>query len=173
MRKWGKLIFKKILNYKDIKDTFKKINQIKNKVLVGGCFDILHYGHLIFLEKAKNQGDYLIVALESDEFIFNHKKRPPFHKQDERAYILANLIMVDLIIKLPYFTNDKEYEELVRLVRPSTIALTKGDPHYQKKKKQAKLVGAKIYLSPFIKNFSSRKIIKYATFLSHRTAEKN
>ena len=41
----------------------------KKTVLVGGCFDILHIGHVRFLQAAKKQGDILIVVLESDEFI--------------------------------------------------------------------------------------------------------
>nr|WP_236682642.1 adenylyltransferase/cytidyltransferase family protein [Rickettsia felis] len=43
-------------------------------VLVGGCFDLLHYGHIEFLRKAKKQGKYLIVALEPDETIIKYKK---------------------------------------------------------------------------------------------------
>ncbi|WP_425362028.1 adenylyltransferase/cytidyltransferase family protein [Candidatus Tisiphia endosymbiont of Mystacides longicornis] len=49
-----------------------KNNQL---VLVGGCFDLLHYGHIQFLRNAKAQGNYLIVALEPDETINNYKKR--------------------------------------------------------------------------------------------------
>ncbi len=56
-------------------------------VLVGGCFDVLHYGHLEFLHEAKKQGKYLIVALEPDETIIKYKKRKPIHNQLQRAKI--------------------------------------------------------------------------------------
>ena len=62
------------------------INSIKEPiVLVGGCFDILHFGHLMFLKNAKEEGKVLVVLLESDEFIKKFKHREPVHKQNERA----------------------------------------------------------------------------------------
>ena len=56
------------------------------KVLVGGCFDLIHYGHIVFLKEARKQGDYLIVALESDDNVKKYKgENRPVHKQSERA----------------------------------------------------------------------------------------
>ena len=61
-------------------------------VLVGGCFDILHLGHVVFLEKAKKEGDVLVVLLESDEKVrFLKGKGRPVHTQSERAEILSAL----------------------------------------------------------------------------------
>ena len=70
----------------------------KKTVLVGGCFDILHYGHLRFLSQAKEKGEMLIVALESDTFIRKIKNKKPIHTQEQRAEILAHLNLVDMII---------------------------------------------------------------------------
>ena len=70
----------KIERYKNI--PLNKKCPIHSKiVLVGGCFDLLHYGHIEFLKNAKKQGEYLIVALEPDEAIVNYKKRQPIHNQ--------------------------------------------------------------------------------------------
>jgi len=153
---------------------WKNINKItplllnKKSVLVGGCFDIFHFGHLSFLKRAKRTGDFLIVALESDEFIRKNKQRAPIHSQRERAETLAALEIVDLIIMLPYFKSDKDYFTLVEKIRPKTIAITSGDERKINKKQQSLLVGAKLKIvSPRLKKFASSKIIKqYASFSS-------
>ncbi|MCR4263595.1 MAG: adenylyltransferase/cytidyltransferase family protein, partial [Candidatus Roizmanbacteria bacterium] len=80
------------------------------KVLVGGCFDLIHYGHITFLSEARKQGDYLIVALESDENVKKYKgPNRPIHKQAERAEMLRSLRMVDEVVELPEMKEDYDY----------------------------------------------------------------
>ncbi len=137
----------------------------KKTVLIGGCFDIFHYGHLIFLKKAREQGDFLIVALESDQFIRKYKKRNPVHDQEQRAEILSAVRYVGYVIKLPLLTSDDEYFELVKMVRPSVIAVTEQDSQIENKKKQAAYVKAKLKIvSNLIPKFSTQKIIKTLSF---------
>lgn len=137
-------------------------------VLVGGCFDVLHYGHIRFLKKAKHEGDILIVALESDEFIFKRKKRKPFHSQAKRTEILKSLRMVDEVITIPCLYSDEEYMNFVKKIKPSVIAVTKGDPQLHNKRKQAKAVGGEVKIvTPLLKNFSTRRVIRHA-FISGR-----
>jgi len=149
-----------IIQYKDLhreKQTFEN----KKTVLVGGCFDLIHYGHLKFLESAKEQGDFLVVALESDEFIKKHKRKLPVHQQQERAEILSFLNMVDMIILLPIFQTNNDYFELVKRISPSIIAVTKGDKQLENKKNQAKKIGAEVKeVVTNLKNFSTRNIAK-------------
>lgn len=144
-------------------DAFENVRAtIQNKtiVLVGGCFDIFHYGHLIFLQKAKKQGDVLVVALESDEFIINKKKRNPIHSQKQRAKILSAFEMVDLVILLPYFSKDEEYDQFVEKIKPQIIAITEGDSKSEQKKQQAKRVNAQfVVVNKLISEFSSSQII--------------
>lgn len=149
-----------IIGYEDLNDK-KQIFKNKKTVLVGGCFDLIHFGHLKFLEAAKKEGDFLIVALESDEFIKNHKRKLQVHHQNERGEILANMNMVDMIILLPFFQKNEEYFELVKKISPSIIAVTEGDKQLENKRKQAKLIGAevKIVVSN-LDNFSTRNIAK-------------
>lgn len=156
----------RVLKYFDKKNINKELKG-KKVVLVGGCFDILHFGHIKFLERSKKQGNYLIVALESDEFIKSRKNKKPFHNIQERAEILSSIRYVDLVIKLPFFKSGDEYRELVNFIKPKVIAVSSNDKHYEIKKKLAKDVGGKIKIvSKIFKEFSSTSILKYETILS-------
>lgn len=128
--------------------------------LVGGCFDILHPGHIIFLEKAKRVGDILVVLLESDQKIKKIKgSNRPIHTQKERAKILSALRYVDFVLMLPFMENIKDYDELILKIKPDVIAVAKGgqDTHHQR---SAKLVGAKLkYVTRMVKNYSTSQIL--------------
>ena len=95
-----------------IAQTLREQNQ--RIVVAGGCFDILHLGHITFLEKAKEQADSLIILLESDENI-KRTKGParPINTQHDRAKILSSLTVVDYVITLPPIHNNEIYECLV------------------------------------------------------------
>jgi len=141
--------------------SFSQVFKNKKTVLVGGCFDLIHFGHLKFLEKAKEQGDFLIVALESDEFIKKHKKKLSIHNQRERAEVLSSLNMVDLVVLLPYFSINQEYFDMVKAIHPKIVAVTEGDPQLENKKKQAMEVGAEVReVITNLKNFSTRNIAR-------------
>ena len=128
-------------------------------VLVGGCFDIIHFGHIQFLQKAKEAGDYLIIALEPDERIINHKQRTPTHTQEERAYNLLALRSVDYVIMLPLLNGFADYLELVNTVKPHIIAVTNNDPQLLNKQKQADSIHAQlIVVTDTIGSFSSSAI---------------
>ncbi len=130
-------------------------------VLVGGCFDILHPGHIIFLQKAKKAGDKLVVLLESDEKIKKLKGTSrPVHNQKERSLVLKALRFVDEVVLLPNIQTEEEYDEIIKKIKPDIIAATYGDSQNQYKKRSAKLVGAKLKLvTKLIGNYSSSKIL--------------
>lgn len=115
------------------------------KVLVGGCFDLLHFGHISFLAAAKSLGDYLVVALESDENVKHSKgETRPIHTQKQRKQMLESLKFVDEVLALPPMKSDAEYAKLVTDVQPSIIAVTEGDPIIEKKQAHAALIGAHV-----------------------------
>lgn len=154
---------KKIVKFREIDNFVKKIKDTgRSIVLVGGCFDILHFGHIKFLEKAKKEGDVLIVALESDENIKRLKgKGRPIHFQKKRAEMLAALEFVDFVICLPFMKSGNDYLDLVKKVKPDLIAVTRGDPKLKNKSIQAKVIGAKVKIvSNRLKTFSTREIIQ-------------
>ena len=68
------------------------------KVITYGTFDLLHYGHVNLLQRAKELGDYLIVALSTDEFNWNSKQKKCYFTYEERKRLLEAIRYVDLVI---------------------------------------------------------------------------
>ena len=65
------------------------------RVITFGTFDVFHVGHVNILERARREGDYLIVGVSSDELNFKKKKRYPIYSQQDRIKILESLKFVD------------------------------------------------------------------------------
>ncbi|MEI8067336.1 MAG: adenylyltransferase/cytidyltransferase family protein [Candidatus Shapirobacteria bacterium] len=141
----------------------KKTLEIKKTiVLVGGCFDILHSGHISFLENAKKEGDLLFLLLESDQNIKKKKgSSRPINNQKNRTKALLDLKIIDRIILLPEMGGDEDYDLLIKEIKPNVIAITTGDEAFDKKSKQAKSVGAKLVeVINLIPNQSTTRILK-------------
>lgn len=68
------------------------------KVITYGTFDLLHYGHINLLQRAKALGDYLIVALSTDEFNSIEKNKVTYFTYEERKRLLEAVRYVDLVI---------------------------------------------------------------------------
>ena len=68
------------------------------KVITYGTYDMLHYGHINLLQRAKERGDYLIVALSTDEFNWNSKQKKCYFTYEERKRMLESIRFVDLVI---------------------------------------------------------------------------
>ena len=68
------------------------------KVITYGTFDLLHNGHINLLRRAKELGDYLIVALSTDEFNWNEKQKKCFFTYEQRKKLLEAIRYVDLVI---------------------------------------------------------------------------
>jgi glycerol-3-phosphate cytidylyltransferase len=68
---------------------------MSRRVITFGTFDVFHIGHVNILERAKQQGDYLIVGVSSDELNFKKKQRYPIYSQADRIKILESLRFVD------------------------------------------------------------------------------
>jgi rfaE bifunctional protein nucleotidyltransferase chain/domain len=93
------------------------------KIFVNGTFDIVHRGHIELLNYAKSLGDYLIVAIDSDERVKKLKgMKRPINKLEDRLFHLVNLKSVDEVAS---FNTD---EELIDIVQKCDI-IVKGDDY--------------------------------------------
>lgn len=68
------------------------------RVITYGTFDLLHYGHVNLLQRAKELGDYLIVAISTDEFNWNEKQKKCYFSYEQRKQLLEAIRYVDLVI---------------------------------------------------------------------------
>ena len=133
------------------------INELKNNdkkiVFTNGCFDILHIGHIKYLEKAKNFGDILILGLNSDDSTHRLKgKNRPINTQDDRAYILASLEVVDYVV----IFNEDTPLDLIKLIKPDV--LVKGGD-YEGKEVVGQDIAKELKLVQFIDAKSTSKMI--------------
>ncbi len=149
-----------------VNQAIEKSEQLRNHgkrvVLAGGCFDILHIGHITFLEKAKAAGDSLFVMLESDTRIKKIKgENRPINSQEIRAKILAAIEVVDFVILLAPNLIDQVYDEMIIKLKPAIIATTQGDLSRSHKERQAAKVGCRVIdVAEYIKNQSTSRFIK-------------
>ena len=133
----------------------------KTIVLVGGCFDLLHKGHIYFLEKSKQKGDLLFVLLESDVNIRKRKgENRPINPQNTRSIVLSARPYVDYIIPLQDVTNDKDYDKLIVQIKPDIITMTKGDKNLSQRTKQCEKFGVKLELIDKMEGVSTSNLIE-------------
>jgi D-beta-D-heptose 7-phosphate kinase/D-beta-D-heptose 1-phosphate adenosyltransferase len=141
-----------IKSFDEIKKVVTRLkSQSKKIVFTNGCFDILHRGHVSYLDVAKSYGDVLILGLNSDTSVKRLKgESRPINNQDDRAYILAALESVDYVV---HFEEDTPYN-LIKLVEPDI--LVKGADYEGKE-----VVGSDI-----------AKVVKLVTFVDGKSTTK-
>ena len=125
----------------------------KKVVFTNGCFDIIHGGHIEFLQKAKSLGDILVVGLNTDNSVKNLKgEGRPIKTEKERANILSALKFIDYITLF----NEPTPEKLIREIRPDI--LVKGDDYKIDDVVGREIVegyGAHVELIPIVKGHST------------------
>ncbi len=119
MLKKNKDFHNKIKSLSQLKNEVRKIKQNgKTVVFTNGCFDILHYGHVKYLQDAARLGDILVVGVNSDTSVRKIKgKNRPINNESDRARIIAALESSSLVT----IFNEETPIELIRLVRPDVL----------------------------------------------------
>lgn len=137
---------------------FLKEQRAKGKKIVftNGCFDILHAGHVSILEFSKNQGDVLVLGINTDTSV-KRLKGPtrPINKQADRALVAASLASVDAVV---LFGQDTPLE-LIKFIKPDV--LVKG-ADYTVQNVVGREFAKKVALYPLLKGRSTTNVIKKA-----------
>ena len=127
-------------------------------VFTNGCFDILHVGHLDYLEGARSLGNRLVVGVNTDDSVRRIKgPQRPINDEYSRTRMLAALAFVDAVI---LFDEDTPYE-LIDMVKPDI--LVKGDDYLTENIVGADIVirqGGEVRTLPFTEGYSTSAIIK-------------
>lgn len=130
----------------------------KTVAFTNGCFDILHPGHLYSLAETAKEADYLIVGLNSDASVKRLKgAERPINNVNDRAIILANLVLVDMVV---IFEEDTPLE-LISTLLPDV--LVKGGDYTIDTIVGAKEViahGGKVIINPIVEGFSTTQTIE-------------
>lgn len=147
-----------ISNIEKIDEIVAELKKQNKKIaFTNGCFDILHSGHVAYLEKARTFGDVLVVGLNSDNSVRRLKGKPrPYVNEDDRAYVLSRLEAVDIVC---LFSEDTPLE-LLKKVKPDF--LIKGGDYNLDQIVGRELVeshGGQVLTIPFIEGKSSTYLI--------------
>ncbi len=87
-------------------------------VFTNGCFDILHLGHIDYLSKAADEGDLLVIGVNTDESVRKLKgNNRPINNEEQRSHVLASLFFVDAVI---LFSEETPYE-LIKTIQPDVL----------------------------------------------------
>ncbi len=120
---WAYHMDEKIMSLEELVTVTTRRKKAGQKmVFTNGCFDILHAGHVSYLKKARLQGDFLVVGLNSDSSIRAIKgKERPINPQWQRASLLSSLEVVDYVV----IFHENDPERLIRALKPDV--LVKGE----------------------------------------------
>ena len=149
----------KIVNLKDaaeLANTLRKQN--KKVVFTNGCFDLIHFGHIQYLRKAKKLGHRLVLGLNSDSSVKRLKgKNRPLLSEHDRAHILAALDCVDMVV----IFDEKTPIKLIKAIKPDV--LVKGGDYKIDQivgYKEIKNWGGRVLTLPYVKGNSTTGIIE-------------
>jgi D-glycero-beta-D-manno-heptose 1-phosphate adenylyltransferase len=128
----------------------------KTVVFTNGCFDILHRGHVTYLEFARAQGDALILGLNSDASVRRGKgPTRPINSQDDRAFVLTGLRAVDGIVVF----DEDEPKDLIAKVLPDVLVKGKDWAHYVSGREVVEANGGRVVLAEMVEGKSTTNTI--------------
>jgi len=152
----------------DVKTKIKTLDQSKAQVaewkksglkivFTNGCFDLLHFGHVDYLQKAKKQGNRLVVGLNTDSSVSRFKGlNRPIQDQNSRAMVMASLQFVDLVV---FFDEDTPLNLITELLPD---VLVKGSDYLAENivgSEVVKRIGGEVKTIEFVPGYSTTRII--------------
>lgn len=149
----------KIYSIEDLSQTCAQLRKNgKTIVSTNGCFDILHRGHVAYLQEAKKLGDFLVIGLNSDKSVKNIKDPSrPLNSELDRAFILSALECVDAVC----IFNESTPVQFLQSIK-SHIHVKGGDYKPENLPESSAIAqwGAKVVIIPFVKGYSTTDLIK-------------
>ncbi len=147
----------KILTLEAMQEARKTLrNAGKTLVFTNGCFDILHAGHVDYLGFARQQGDALVVGLNSDASVKRNKGEDrPINCEDDRAYVLAALEAIDYVV----IFDDDEPAPLVADIIPDILVKGEDWAHYVSGREVVEANGGKVVLAKLVEGRSTTSVI--------------
>ena len=150
-----------LLDLNTLKQVSYELQQNGNKIVfTNGCFDILHSGHVTYLNESKKQGDYLVLGLNSDNSVKKLKgETRPINNQNDRAIVLSGLKSVDFVC----IFDEETPKDMIEAISPNV--LTKGGDYIIENIVGAEFVinkGGKVVVINFVEGKSTTNIINKA-----------
>lgn len=126
-------------------------------VFTNGCFDILHKGHVTYLNFARNQGDALCIGINSDNSVKRNKGEDrPINQEEDRAFVLASLECVDCVV---LFDEDEPYNLIGKII-PQVLVKGKDWAHYVSGRDIVEANGGQVILADMVEGRSTTGTIE-------------
>ena len=126
-------------------------------VFTNGCFDILHTGHVTYLEFARSRGDALVVGLNSDASVRRSKgPKRPINSQEDRARVLLSLRAVDYVVVF----DDDEPRPIIAVLLPDVLVKGSDWAHYVSGRDVVEAHGGKVVLADIVEGQSTTGTIE-------------
>lgn len=160
----------KILTVKEMRaERDRLVAQGKKLVFTNGCFDILHRGHVTYLTFARNQGDALVVAVNTDASVkVNKGDDRPINNEEDRAFVLASLRAVDYVV----FFGDPEPKGIVAEILPQVLVKGKDWAHYVSGREVVEANGGTVVLADMVEGRSTTNVIEKIVKVYGKAEEK-
>ncbi|HOY94249.1 MAG TPA: D-glycero-beta-D-manno-heptose 1-phosphate adenylyltransferase [Catalimonadaceae bacterium] len=148
----------KIVNWQQAAEKVASLQKEGKKVVfTNGCFDLVHLGHVDYLEKARNLGDFLVVGINTDKSVSDLKgPLRPVSSEKSRARVLASMGFIDLVVLF----GEPTPKELIEEIKPDI--LTKGNDYTVENIVGADFVmgrGGKVETLPLVEGYSTTNLV--------------
>lgn len=149
---------KKLITRENLAETAERLHSEGKKIVfTNGCFDILHVGHVRYLQAAQQEGDLLIVGVNTDESVRSYKgPTRPINNENDRAEVLSALACVDYVTLF----GERLPNTVIELIKPNVHV--KGGDYKEEDLPEAQVVrsyGGDVVIMPLVDGKSTTNVI--------------